>query len=182
MSSDTGERRLAPVFLFLSALAFGGIAIQEGYSDKAIQPLPGDKWTYGLGSTTRADGSPVKPGDKITPPAAIELAVRDVAVKEAALKRCIKVPLAQYEYDALVSLAYNVGPAAVCNSSIPSKLNAGNYAAACSTILEFDGFRDCSRPKVFNNKKQVWECPLVKIKGLSIRRQSEYRMCMGLQP
>lgn len=168
--------------LVLSAGGFAALTGHESYTSTAIQPLPGDKWTYGLGSTTRPDGQPVQPGDKITPPKAIQLAVRDVAVKEAVLKRCINAPLYQHEYDALVSLAYNVGPAAVCDSSIPRKLAAGDYAAACATILEFDNFRDCRRPKVFNQKKQVWECPLVKIKGLTVRRQAEYRQCMGGKP
>lgn len=168
--------------LVLSAGGFAALTGDEGYTSTAVQPLPGDKWTIGLGSTTRPDGQPVQPGDKITPPKAIQLAVRDVAVKEAVLKRCINAPLYQHEYDALVRLSYNVGPAAVCNSSIPRKLAAGDYAGACATILEFDKFRDCSKPKVFNRVKQDWECPLVKIRGLTIRRQSEYHQCLGLQP
>lgn len=168
--------------LVFSAGGFALVADYEGYFETARPPIPGDKDTYGIGSTTRPDGQPVQRGDKITPPKAIQLAVRDIAVKEAVLKRCINAPLYQHEYDALVSLAYNVGPAAVCDSSIPRKLAAGDYAAACATILEFDNFRDCARPKVFNQKKQVWECPLVKIKGLTLRRQAEYRQCMGLQP
>lgn len=168
--------------LVFSAGGFAVMSSHESYTGTAAQPLPGDKWTYGLGSTTRPDGQPVQPTDKITPPKAIQLAVRDVAVKEAVLKRCINAPLYQHEYDALVSLAYNVGPAAVCESSIPRKLASGDYAAACATILEFDKFRDCNKPRIFSQKKQVWECPLVKIKGLTIRRQAEYRQCMGQKP
>ncbi len=171
--------RIAIAALALSALGFSGIALHEGYSSSAIRPVPGDVPTYGLGSTTKSNGQPVQMGDTITPPAAIVLAVRDVSAKESVLKGCITAPLHQYEYDALVSLAYNVGPAAVCRSSIPAKLAAGDYAAACKTILDFDGFRDCSKPMVKNPKTGKWECPLVRLGGLTKRRQQEYRMCLG---
>ncbi len=168
--------------IVLSAGGFAAITGYESFAPTAVQPLPGDKWTYGIGSTTRPDGQPVQPDDRITPTKAIQLAVRDVSIKETALKRCISADLYQYEYDAFVSLAYNVGAGAVCKSSIPAKLAAGDYEAACATILEFDKFRDCSKPKVYNPKKRVLECPLVKIRGLTIRRQSEYQRCMGLTP
>lgn len=169
MSSDTGERRLAPVFLFLSALAFGGIAIQEGYSDKAIIPVKGDKPTIGFGTTTRPDGSPVKPGDAITPPQAVQRALVDVQRFEGALKRCIKAPLAQREYDAFVSLAYNVGDAAFCGSTLVKKVNALDYAGACDEILRWRFFqgRDCSLAGS--------GCA-----GLWTRRQAERNACAGV--
>lgn len=162
--------RIAIAALALSALGFSGIALHEGYSSSAIRPVPGDVPTYGLGSTTRADGKPVQMGDTITPPAAIALAVRDVSAKESILKGCITAPLHQHEYDALVSLAYNVGPGAVCKSSIPKKLAAGDYAAACRTILDFKRVqgRDCSAPENARFCGGVWT-----------RRQAEYRMCLG---
>jgi len=162
--------RIAIAALALSALGFSGIALHEGYSSSAIRPVPGDVPTYGLGSTARADGTPVQMGDTITPPAAIVLAVRDVSAKESVLKGCITAPLHQYEYDALVSLAYNVGPAAVCKSSIPRKLAAGDYAAACRTILDFKRVqgRDCSALENARFCGGVWT-----------RRQQEYRQCMG---
>ncbi len=171
MSSDTGERRLAPVYLFLSALAFAGIALQEGYTDKAVSPLPGDKPTYGLGSTVRPDGKPVQPGDQITPPAAINLAVRDITAKEAQIKACVTAPMHQYEYDAFVSLAYNVGTGAFCASTLVKKLNALDYAGACAEILRWRFFqrRDCADP---NNRCM----------GLWLRRHAEFRLCQGERP
>jgi len=163
--------RIAIAALALSALGFSGIALHEGYTSTAIRPVPGDVPTVGLGSTTKADGSPVQMGDTITPPAAIALAVRDIAVKEAVLKDCINALLYQYEYDAYVSLAYNVGPGAVCNLSIPRKLAAGDYFAACRTILDFKKVqgRDCSAPENARFCGGVWT-----------RRQLEFKQCMGV--
>jgi lysozyme len=171
MSDGNGARVLIGT-LSISAIGFAaGIVAWEGYTDKAIQPVPGDAPTYGFGSTVRADGKPVRMGDTITPPAALQLAVRDVTAKEGAIKKCLEgVTLFQHEYDAFVSLAYNVGPAAVCGSSIPAKLKAGEYEAACRTILDFKKVqkRDCSLPENKTFCGGVWT-----------RRQADYRMCLG---
>ncbi|GHU37677.1 hypothetical protein AGMMS50256_35940 [Betaproteobacteria bacterium] len=166
--------------LALSAAGLVYIAADESYTNQAIRPVPGDKPTYGFGSTVKADGSPVRMGDTITPPAALVLAARDIAMKEGALKACMgDVLLTQYEYDAIVSLAYNVGPSAVCQSSIPAKFRVGDYEAACKTILDFSKF--CSKPKI-KNAAGKWVCPpgaLKPLKGLENQRQREYRLCIS---
>jgi lysozyme len=133
-----------------------GIALSEGYSDRAIVPVPGDVPTIGFGTT---EG--VKMGDAITPPKALERALRDVQKFEGALKRCVQVPLAQYEYDAYISLSYNIGSGAFCGSTLVRKLNAQDYEGACREILRWDRFK--GEP----------------LAGLTKRRQREYRQCIG---
>ena len=145
--------------IVLSASALVGIALHEGYSDTAIIPVPGDVPTIGFGST---EG--VKPGDRITPPKALARALTDVQKYEGAIKRCVTVPLHQHEYDAYVSLAYNIGPGAFCGSTLVKRLNAGDYPGACQQILVWDKFK--GKP----------------LNGLTVRRQAEYRHCMGLVP
>lgn len=140
----------------LSASALVGIALHEGYSDTAIIPVPGDVPTIGFGTT---EG--VKPGDRITPPKALARALTDIQKYEGAIKRCVTVPLHQHEYDAYVSLAYNIGPGAFCGSTLVRKLNASDYAGACQQILVWDKFK--GKP----------------LRGLTIRRQAEYKACMG---
>lgn len=147
--------------LVLSASALVGIALHEGYSDKAIIPVPGDVPTYGFGSTTKTDGSPVKMGETITAPKALARALQDVQKFEGALKKCVSVPLYQYEYDAYISLSYNIGYGAFCGSSLVKKLNAGDYDAACLEILKWDKFK--GKP----------------LAGLTKRRQDEYKQCIG---
>lgn len=143
--------RVTVAVLTMSMLGFAYTAVKEGYSSAPIIPVPGDKLTIGLGSTTRDDGSPVKPTDKITPPQAIRRAVRDMATKEAPLRRCFgeSATLYQHEWDAYVDLAYNVGSDAVCRSSIVRKVQAHQYDAACRTILDFKKVqgRDCFAPE-----------------------------------
>ena len=149
------DRRTAAA-LSLSATALVSLALFEGYRDKAYVPVAGDVSTIGFGTT---EG--VKPGDTITPPKALERALYDVQKFEGALKRCVRVPLHQYEYDAYVSLAYNIGPGAFCGSTLVRKLNEQDYIGACQQILVWDKFK--GKP----------------LRGLAIRRQAEYQQCMG---
>lgn len=148
--------RAAIAAIVLSATGLVGILLQEGFRDTAYVPVPGDVATIGFGST---EG--VKPGDRITPTQGLQRAMREMAKYEGAVKQCVTVPLHQYEYDAYVSLSYNIGGAAFCGSTLVRKLNAGDYAGACSEIRRWDRFKGKPLP------------------GLTARRQAEYRQCMG---
>lgn len=170
MSDAAGEQRLAPLFLALSAAGLVAIAVSEGYTDTAAPPVKGDVPTYGFGTTTHPDGTPLRAGEKITPPKALQRALQDVSKFEGAIKRCVSMPLHQHEYDAFVSLSYNIGPAAFCGSTAVKRLNEGQYAAACRQILNWKFYQgnDCSLPA---NARLCG--------GLWVRRQQEYRLCMG---
>ena len=151
--------------LSLSAAALVGILLHEGYTDRAVIPVKGDVPTIGFGATTG-----VKPGDTTTPPKALARALADVQQFEGALKQCVTVPLAQHEYDALVSFSYNVGRHAFCQSTLVKKLNAEDYAGACSELLRWRFFqgKDCALPA---NARLCG--------GLVKRREAEYRQCVG---
>lgn len=125
--------RMTVVALALSASGLVGIVAWEGYSDRAYIPVPGDVPTIGFGTA-----EDVHLGDRITPPVALARALTDVNKFEGALKQCVKVPLHQREYDAYVSLAYNIGSGAFCNSTLVRKLNGGDYAGACAEITRWN--------------------------------------------
>jgi lysozyme len=144
--------------LSLSAAAFVGILTYEGYKESAYIPVPGDVPTIGFGTT---DG--VKMGDRTNPVAAVNRAIVDVAQFEGAIKQCVKVPLYQYEYDAYVSLAYNIGSGAFCRSTLVRKLNKEDYTGACYEILRWNKMGNQVLP------------------GLTRRRQGEFIKCMGGQ-
>lgn len=148
-------RRLIATIV-LSASALVGIVASEGYTDKAVIPVPGDVPTVGFGTT---EG--VKMGDTTTPPKALVRALQDVQRYEGAVRQCVTVPLHQYEYDAYVSLAYNIGTGGFCRSTLVSKLNAQDYVGACAEILRWDRFRG------------------KRLRGLTTRREREYRQCTG---
>lgn len=160
----------------VAALAFslaGAVALMqdEGFTSRAVQPLPGDAWTIGHGTTTRADGSPVQPGDTVTPTEAVAHMVRDVARFEGALHDCVRAPLTQGEYDVYTRHAYNIGAGAFCSSTLVRRLNAGDYAGACGEILRWRFYRgrDCSLPGS--------GCA-----GLWLRRQRDHAACLQAQP
>ena len=151
--------------LSLSAAALVGIVLHEGYSDRAIIPVPGDVPTIGFGTTAG-----VKLGDTTTPPKALARALVDVQQFEGAIKTCVTVPLTQNEYDAYVSFAYNVGRRAFCQSTLVKKLNLGDFKGACDELLRWRFFqgKDCALPE---NRRLCG--------GLVKRREAEYRQCLG---
>lgn len=167
------DKRTGVGALVLSAAAIAGIAGFEGYRSDAYRPVPGDVPTVGHGTTQYPDGSAVKMGDKVTPQRAMALLQHDASKFGQAVKRCAPVPMYQHEYDAFVSLAYNIGigKSGIANgfcyskqgglSTIAKRLNAFDYAGACKGILAWDKFK--GKP----------------LRGLTIRRQAEYKMCMG---
>ena len=150
--------------LVLSAAAVVSIAQYEGYKDRAYVPVPGDKVTIGHGTTQYPDGSPVRMGDKVTPERAMVLLKHDASRFEQAVKRCAPVPMHQHEYDAFVSLTYNIGDGAFCGSTAARLLKAGDYAGACKQILRWNKFKG------------------VPLRGLTLRREKEYQTCIGAAP
>ena len=148
--------RINPTLLALSASALVGIAVHEGYRGEAYEPVKGDVPTIGFGTT---EG--VEMGDRITPERALIRLLNDTNKFQNAVKRCAPVPLHQYEFDAYVSLTYNIGEGAFCRSTLVKKLNAQDYEGACAEILRWDRFKGKPLP------------------GLTKRRQEEYQKCLG---
>lgn len=142
--------------LVLSAAALVGIVAHEGYSRVAYYPVPGDVPTIGFGTT-----GGVKIGDTTNPIQSLNRALKDINKFEGAIRQCVTAPLHQYEYDAYVSLSYNIGARAFCGSTLVRKLNALDYAGACAEILKWDRFQ--GKP----------------LRGLTVRRQSEFEKCSG---
>lgn len=164
-------KRSAVVGLAFSAAALIGLAVSEGYTDRAIIPTKGDVPTLGFGTTTRPDGSPVQMGDRTNPVEALQRKARDIQKFEGALKQCVTVPLHQAEFDVYVDHAYNIGTAAFCSSTIVRRLNAGDYAGACDGILMWRrvGQQDCSVP----GNPVCW--------GLWKRRLAAHAKCKAVQ-
>lgn len=129
--------RIAAAGLSISAAGWLGIVNSEWYTRDAIVPTKNDRPTYGLGSTFKEDGSPVKLGDKIEPVPAIRLSINHIAKDEARLKRCVTGAMSQIEYDILMDFSYQYGVAATCDSSMVRRINAGEYPQACNAYTEF---------------------------------------------
>ena len=149
------KSRIAAYSIAISAACLVGIATHEGYRSEAYKDTVGIP-TLGFGETAG-----VKMGDKTTPERALVQLLESTEKHADAIRQCIKVPLYQHEFDAYVSLAYNIGAGNFCRSTLVKKLNAKDYAGACEEIRRW-------------NKAGGKVLP-----GLVKRREAEYRMCMG---
>ncbi len=87
-------------------------------------------WTIGFGTTKYPNGVRVKKGDTCTLEQAKEYMRHDLIEFEHTVNSSVKVPLNQNQFDALVSLAYNIGSSAFKSSTLVKKLNAGDYKGA----------------------------------------------------
>lgn len=130
----------------------------EGYRSKAYpDPATGvAPWTIGYGTTKG-----VKPGMVITAEQAEKMLRDDVAKFESGVSSLITAPTTQGQFDAMVSLAYNIGLGNFGKSTLLKKHNARCYTCAA------DQFRVWNRAngKVMN--------------GLTKRRAAEREVYMS---
>lgn len=86
---------------------------------------------------------------------AAELLRRDVRIAESAVLRLIKTPLADGQFEALVSFTFNLGAGALQRSSLRTKVNRGEHGDVPVQLM-----------------KWVWSAGR-KLPGLMRRRQAE---------
>ncbi|MEQ1069167.1 lysozyme [Acinetobacter lwoffii] len=89
-------------------------------------------WTIGYGTTKYPNGIRVKKGDTCTLEQAKSYMQHDLKKFEQTVNSAVNVPINQNQFDALVSLAYNIGPTAFEESTLVKRLNEGNYNAAAN--------------------------------------------------
>lgn len=87
-------------------------------------------WTIGIGTTVYPNGMKVKKGDTCTLEQAKTYFTHDLKRFESSVNKLVEVPLSQNQFDALVSLVYNIGSTAFKNSTLLKKLNAKDYQGA----------------------------------------------------
>ncbi|MBQ7505299.1 MAG: glycoside hydrolase family protein [Ruminococcus sp.] len=101
----------------------------EGLSLKACKALPTEQYyTIGYGHY----GPDVKPGQTITQAAALRLLNEDCKKFVNAVNKALKVSVTQNQFDAMVSLAYNIGVNGFAESDLVKYLNAGKFFKACA--------------------------------------------------
>lgn len=179
--------RIAVAALALSAAGLIGIATQESYTDRAVIPTKGDVPTYGFGSTKKADGSPVKLGDRIDPVRALYTVQAHVGREEQAFRDSLPgVYLTQGEYDLYVDFMYQYGIGNWRSSSMRRHLlvarNTANpveaadeYKAACDSLLLYKraaGY-DCSTLVNGKPNKRCW--------GVWERQKQRHAKCLAEQ-
>lgn len=92
-------------------------------------------WTIGYGLTSAAGLITVGKGLTITQKQADDYLVAALAKYEAAVSKAISRTMTQAQFDAFVSLCYNIGPGAFAGSTVVKRFNAGDIAGAADAIL-----------------------------------------------
>ncbi|MGV8930833.1 MAG: LysM peptidoglycan-binding domain-containing protein [Luteimonas sp.] len=120
----SGDARAASNF----SISQRGVQMLEGFEGYRSHAYPdpgtgGAPWTIGYGHTAG-----VKPGDVISKGQAEQFLKQDLAWAQDAVRSKVDVPISQNQFDALVSLTYNLG--ANGYPGLLSKLNGGDYAGA----------------------------------------------------
>ena len=107
----------------------------EGFSANAYL-CPAKIPTIGYGNTFYSDGRKVKLGEQISKTDALEL-LEKIVNKDFADKifPALKVPVVQNQFDAMVSLAYNIGTGSFLKSTLLKKVNAGDFIGASEEFL-----------------------------------------------
>ena len=166
MNLQTVKRCAVGVVLALAATLPGfqqlhtsveGLKLIADYEGCRLQPYKcsAGVWTDGIGNTRG-----VMPGKTITERQAAGNFITNVLRVEAALARCVAVSMPQQVYDALVSLAFNVGTGNACGSTMVALLKQGRWREACGQLPRWVYVKG-----VFNQ-------------GLDNRRQREMAWCL----
>ncbi|HID8403868.1 TPA: lysozyme [Serratia marcescens] len=111
----------------------------KGFEQLRLKAYPdpgtgGEPWTIGWGHTKG-----VKPGGRITQEQAEAFFSEDLAVFELTVNSAIKRTMTQNQFDAMVSLAFNIGGPAFAGSTLVKKFNAGDAHEAAD---EFSKWRN----------------------------------------
>lgn len=162
------DRRM-PGQLVLSKVGLDHIKRYEGFRARAYDDL---RPNVEIGPETRVTGTLTigyghtgryaQAGHEISEPKAEQLLIAELVDFEAGIKRLVRVPVSQAEFDALVSFAYNVGLGAFERSTLLRKLLARDYDGAA---MEFERW-------VYSKGR--------KLRGLVLRRVAEASMFRGL--
>jgi len=119
------------------------------YPDPATGGYP---WTVGYGSTRN-----VHPGMTITMDEAKARLREDLEDAEKTVTRLVKAPLDQSQFDALVSLVFNIGGTNFANSTLLKKLNAHDYLGASGEFVRWNKAGPGSKPMLGLTRRRAAE-------------------------
>lgn len=113
------------------------IAGWEGVEYKAYKDAVG-LFTVGIGHLIKLPEEKFLLNKTLTRDEVYDIFREDIKRFENNLNKVIKVPINQNQFDALISLAFNIGNGAFNNSTLLKVLNQGNYEEVPNQILRWD--------------------------------------------
>lgn len=130
--------RYVATALVVSAAGLAGLQQHEGVIHKVYLDPVGIP-TVCAGHTETVTRQDV--GKAYSPAACDQLLRHDLRTAEAAVKRHLKVPVTQEQYDAVVSFTFNVGSGNLARSSFLRLANAGKCREAGDQLLRWNRAR-----------------------------------------
>lgn len=140
---------------------FATIPKDEGYKLAAYRDIAG------IPTICFGDTKSVRMGMKETPEGCMRRLEAQLVAHAAPVMKCsprLNEPGRDWQRAAAVSLAYNIGVRAYCNSSVDRAFDAGNWRAGCDAFLKW-------------NKARV-NGQLRPVRGLTLRREREREICL----
>lgn len=115
-------------------IAKPGLDLIKSYESLSLKAYrdSGGVPTIGWGSTRG-----VRMGMQISQEQAEQRLLEDVADAEATVNKRVTVPMAQHQFDALVSFVFNVGGGAFRKSTLLEKLNLADYYGAANEFMRW---------------------------------------------
>lgn len=127
---------------------------------------PVDLPTLGIGHLlTKSELAAMPVGTKISKELSRHYFAKDIAKFERAVSDAVKVPMNQNQFDALVSLAFNIGIGAFNRSSVVRQMNAQQPMLAANAFLAWN--------KATRNGKKIV------LQGLTNRREAERKLFLS---
>jgi lysozyme len=133
--------------LFASTWVYDFLKSYEKFRPTAYVPTKNDVWTIGWGHT-----SSIKKGDTCTSDQAEAWLTADMAFAVATIHKHCTVDLTQPQFDALVSLVFNIGVGHFEESTLLRKLNDSNYGGAAQEFLVWDKQAGVELPGLENRR------------------------------
>lgn len=144
---------------------------------------PAKVWTIGWGHAIL----PTEHFTEISQKQADDILKKDISWAEDLINNAVKAPINQNQFDALVDLSYNIGKQAFLHSTLLNKLNSYCEKLFSMPVIAPDS---TSESKAYNTPNYCY--PDVareflrwnkvngkEVKGLTLRRQAEYRFFMS---
>lgn len=165
MEADKGRFGKAGPFAALIAVIGAGAAMIAVPETQKWEGRELEAYRDIVGVVTICDGdtSNVKMGQRATPEECDQRLARQMVRHAVPVIRCVpalKDPARRQQLAASVVLAYNIGPAGFCGSTVARRFNAGNWKGGCDAFLMWN--RAGGRV----------------IRGLTNRRNAERKICL----
>ena len=127
-----------------------GTALIQSFEELRLTPYQDQRgiWTCGWGHT----GPDVVPGVTYTLDQCNAWFRADTQAACNAITRYVDVALTQNQFDALVSLAFNIGVGAFAYSTLVKKLNQGDTAGAADQFLVWDHTNGVQNPGLLRRR------------------------------